>query len=889
MPKTNLVSTDLRLLDALWREPVTREILPNGLTLVLRPDHSAALASVQVWVKTGSIHEGANLGAGLSHYLEHMLFKGTERRAGREISATVQAHGGYINAYTTFDHTVYYIDLPSEHMEVAVDVLADAVLHSQLPADESAKEKEVILREIAMTQDDPDGRLWETLFTTAFREHPYRQPIIGHRDVFAALSHDDLVAYYRARYVPENLTVVIVGDIDLAGARTAIERHFGAARRTGVAPVLVPAEPLQLAPRESRRREDVELTRAVLAWPIPGLTHPDAPVLDLLSMALGHGDSSVLWQDIREKSRLVHTIDASSWNPGSTGLFCIAFTCEPAKRAAAEAAIGRSLARCLSRGFTAGQVRKAVRQLVVGEINTRKTMSGQASRLGVAEVVVGDLGYSRAYFERLRGITLADLRRVLREWLVPARRTAVSIDPIDSIAPAARRSPAKRDEGEPIAAEETSPSSLPLRRALGAVIPDFTETKLPNGARLLLQTDRRLPNLHLRLAMLGGPAYEDEGRRGATALLATMLTKDAGCRSAAQVAQFIEEVGGSFYPFSGNLSLGVAAEVLPPDAGRALAVLSDAVLQPVFAPATFAIERAAQLASLQQDADDVVTFARKLLRRKFFGPHALALDAQGDETGVQALTPADLAGLHRRLSVGSNVVLAVAGDIPRELIPALKAFLARLPAGQLADPAGAGAAKAGRRLPAHPGDFLENQPREQAVVLQAFPAPRLHAADFYAGDVADELFSGMASRLFERVREEKGLAYFVRSSRVIGRDAGMFCFFAGTQPGRESEVLAEIDAEIERVRSDGVEEIEWRRCQTRLKAARRQGLQTNSARAMQAALEVLQGRTPNEWKEYDARIEAVSREDLGEFARRYFQKTLRTQLVVRPAAPPRKA
>jgi zinc protease len=887
-PKGNLISADFHLLDSFWREPVMRAILPNGLTLILRPDHSAALASVQVWVKTGSVHEGARLGAGLSHYLEHMLFKGTDRRAGREISATVQAHGGYINAYTTFDHTVYYIDLPSEHMDVAVDVLADAVLHSKLPADEAVKEKEVILREIAMTQDDPDNRLWETLFATAFREHPYRQPIIGHRDVFSAVTYDDLVAYYKARYVPENLTVVIVGDIDLPAARAVVEKHFGAARRTGVAPVLVPGEPLQLAPREDRRREDVELTRGVLSWPIPGLTHADAPVLDLLSLVLGQGDSSILWQAVREKARLVHTIDSSSWNPGSTGLFCITFTCEPADRVAAEAAIGRSLARCAARGFTAAEVRKAVRQLVVGEINTRKTMSGQASRLGVAEVVVGDLGYSRAYFERLRGISLADLRRVLREWLVPGRLTAVSIDPVAPAAAAADGSAAVPAKGKKTAAaaKAVGPGragrpSLPL--PVRAAIPDFTETRLPNGARLLLQHAPRLPNLHLRVVMLGGPSYENEGRRGATALLATMLTKDAGRRSAAQVAQYIEEVGGSFYPFSGNSSLGLGAEVLPPDAARALALLSDALLKPAFAPATFAIERAAQLASLRQDGDDVVTFARKFVRRKFFGPHPLAIDAHGDEAGVQALAPADLVQLHRKLCVASNVVLAVAGDIPPDLIPALKAFLAKLPAGQLADPAGPVVGKKGYRLPAHPGDFVERQPREQAVVLQAFPSPRMHAPDFYAGEVADELFSGMASRLFERVREEKGLAYFVRSTRVIGRDAGMFCFYAGTQPGREAEVLAEIEAEIERVRSDGVEEAEWRRCQTRLKAARRQGLQTNSARTLQAALEALQGRPLNEWKLYDARIDAVRREDLGEFARRYFQKPLRTQVVVRPA------
>src|SRR5476649_452595 len=247
MSKSASFSPDVHLLETFWREPVERTVLPNGVILILKPDRSAALASVQVWVRTGSIHEGVHLGAGLSHYLEHMLFKGTARRAGREISATVQAHGGAINAYTTFDRTVYYIDLPSEHTAVAIDLLADAVLNSTLPADETAKEKDVILREIAMTKDDPDNRLWENLFATAFREHPYRQPIIGHREIFSAVTHDDLLGYYRARYVPNNLVVVIVGDIDLEKPRAAVAQHFGAAPRARLAPVLVPAEPTQLA------------------------------------------------------------------------------------------------------------------------------------------------------------------------------------------------------------------------------------------------------------------------------------------------------------------------------------------------------------------------------------------------------------------------------------------------------------------------------------------------------------------------------------------------------------------------------------------------------------------------------------------------------------------
>jgi zinc protease len=306
-------------------------------------------------------------------------------------------------------------------------------------------------------------------------------------------------------------------------------------------------------------------------------------------------------------------------------------------------------------------------------------------------------------------------------------------------------------------------------------------------------------------------------------------------------------------------------------------LIADGALTPAFAGETLAIERDAQLAALREENDDVVAFARRLLRRKFFGAHPFAISAQGDEQGVSATEAADLSALWRRLLVGPGAVLAVAGDFdPARLVPRLEALMLRIPggkaigAGPLAD------------CPAEPGDFVERQPREQAVVLQAFPGPVIDADDFYAGEVADELFSGMASRLFERVRDQKGLAYFVRSGRVAGKSAAMFYFIAGTQPGKESEVLEEIGLEIARVQSGDVSAEELRRCHVRLKAGRRKALQTNSSRAMQAAVDVLQGRSANHWKQYDALIDAVSLEDLAGFARRRLQRARRTQLVVRP-------
>lgn len=850
---SSLTAGDLALVRPFWEEPVSREVLPNGATLIVRRDASAPLASVQVWVKTGSVHEDTLQGSGVSHYLEHLLFKGTERRAGREISATVQAHGGNINAYTTFDRTVYYIDLPSEHVGVAVDLLADMVLHSTLPADDVARERDVILREIDMVQDDPDQRLGETLFATAFRTHPYRFPVIGHREVFSSLTREDLLAYYRARYVPNNLVIVVVGDVDPGAIREDVQRHFGSVPRARLAPLTILPEPVALGPREDHRYEDVEVIRADLSWPIPGLGHPDAPGLELLAMILGSGDSSILWSEVREKAKLVHSIDASCWNPGMGGLLSISFTCDAGGRDRATAKIHEVLTSLGKKGFSAARLRKAMRQLVVGEINARKTMSGQASRLGAAEVVVGDLSFTRSYFESLAEVDAAALVRLVRTYLVSRTLTVVSLNPTGDRPSAATAGAATTGAAE------------------------FEEVRLPNGARLLLRPDPRLPNLHLRFVLRAGPAQESPGLRGSSALLATLLTKDTRHRRAAEVARRIEEVGGSFSAFTGNNALALALEVLPGDSALALETLSEAVFAPAFRADTLAREKEAQIADLKLDEDDVVSHGRKLLRRAFFGGHPLAYDAFGDAAEVAAVTPADLRALHARVLTADNAVLAVTGDFSRtRLVPALRRFLGRLPRHPVPPVAPTFSG------PVAPGAREEIQPRAQAVVFHAFPGPGAASSDRVVADVMDEFFSGMSSGLFERVREEKGLAYFVRSSRILGIDCGMFYLYAGTSPAHVAAVLTEFTAEIERVARGEAKPEELRRCQTRLKAARRQALQTNASRALHASLQALYGLTVNDARESDAAIDAVTLSDLAAFAQRYLSPDRRLQLVVRP-------
>ncbi|MDQ8195768.1 pitrilysin family protein [Coraliomargarita sp. SDUM461004] len=844
------------LIERLFRAPVERHTLSNGLTLVNRPDFSSEVVSVQVWVKTGSIHEDSLIGSGLSHYLEHMLFKGTSRRDGKSISREVHAMGGAINAYTTFDRTVYYIDAPSSAFHQVVDVLADIVLHSTLPVHEVERERAVILREIDMGLDDPDRQLSQALFRTAFQRHPYREPVIGHRALYEQVSSEELRAYYHARYVPNNMVVSVVGAVAPEECLAEIDRCFGSVPRGRLAPVRVEEEPVQLAARREDIVGEYNIFRGGLGFKVPHMSHPDSPCLDSLAHALGGGESSLLWERLRNQRNLVNYIDCRNWNPGGSGLFWISYVCDAVKSAEVEQAILDLLAEVVTQGLPESVVEKARRQALTSEINGRKTMSGQASRLGLGEVVIGDIHYGRRYLKRLQAVQPGDLQAAAQRYLVEESMSAVTLGP----------------------APQVIDSTAALEEKLA--LEPFEQVTMSNGARLLLQPDSRLPKVHFRCVFKGGPLYEPAEQRGISSLLGELLTKDTARRSAQQIAELIESIGGSFSATGGNNTISFSIEVLPADLDTALELLSDALIEPAFKPATFEVERAAQVASLKEEDDEILEFGFRKLRERFFGEHPFAVGSDGRVADLEQLTVEDISAHYRRLIHASNLVLSVTGDFQSSvMLERLRPFLeSKLPAAsfQLADVAAPVLANA------YSGS--EIMEREQAVVLQAYPDAGIQTKDFIVAEVLNELFSGMSSRLFERVREDQGMAYYVGSTRVIGLHTGMFVFYAGTHPTQAEAVVREIDLEIARVADAEVTEDELARCRTRLKAARPMGKQTLGARAMHAAIQVTYDLPIDDDAEHAEQLDRVDAAELARFARKYFAADKRVQLIVGPAA-----
>lgn len=839
-------------LEALFSEAPETVVLDNGLTLVFQQNPAHPVVSVQTWVKTGSIHEDAHLGSGLSHFLEHMLFKGTARRGSGEIAREVQSYGGQINAYTAFDRTVYYIDSPAECLEQSLDILCDMAFFSSLPPGEVEKEKGVILREIDMTLDDPDRILSRSLFATAFRQHPFRFPVIGLRPLFERVDRSILERYYLERYQPNNVVLSVVGDFEEDALIEAVSRTFGEIPRGPNRPVVVPEEPEQLAVRESRLSGDYQTVRGMMGFKIPSMRHPDAPGLDIIGAIIGSGHSGRLRQKLREDMGLVHSVSASAWNPGNPGLFFASFRCDPDKARKAEEALRSTFEVYAETGFTEAELDKARRFAFVSEVHSRQTTSGLAAKLGLITALVGDLQYPKRYFEKLQNLTTESLKALAARTFKPDQLTVATLLP-KSVE--ARVRPSRKPES----------------------LPPFEGKTLPNGARLYWQRDARLPHMSMRFAGLGGPLYEDPSHRGATSLLATLLARDTRFQTAHQVAQSLEGNGGFLLDSSGNNTFALSLELGPDMCDLGLRTLHDAVRYPAFKPSTLIREREAQLAHLRTMEEEILDRGRLSLRKRFFGTHPFASDPCGSLDTVPHLDEAYLKCLYKRLVVAPNSVLVVTGDFdPDTFLPKVEAFLMQLPD------------YAFRRRnmpfsgPAITGHEREVFEREQAVVFDAFPDVGFQHESELAGELLDELLSDMSGALFRSVREDQSLAYFVGSSRLLGYNQGAFSLYAGTHPTTTQAVYDCFDAELERIRDGNVTPDEIAAARTRLKVENRFSLQKPATRAGRVALNALYGRPIMDWLDYEERLDAVTPDRLRDFASTHLVPEKRLRFTIGP-------
>jgi len=830
-----------------------KRVLPNGLTIIVQEDRSAPVASVQAWCGTGSVDENAHLGAGLSHILEHMLFKGTKTNPANAIAQKVQDVGGYINAYTSFDRTVYWIDVPKDGVPVALDVLSDAMMNSTLPAEEYAKEQEVIRREFAMGMDDPDRMAGQLLFATAFQRHPYRLPVIGMLDVFNQLSRDDVMQYYRARYVPNNFTFIVVGDVDADAVYRQLETFFKDHPAKSLQPVFIPSEPPQLGRRETHQEFVTELTRLSLAWHIPEITHPDVPALDLLSTILGDGRSSRLYRQVREETGLAYGVSAFSYTPGDPGLLGIDATVEPEKRGAARDLVLKIVDEIQKNGVTADELAKAKKISLSHHLGALTTMRGQASDLGSNWFLTRNLNFTRDYLDAVQKITSDDVRRVAARYLVDDNLTIVSLNPKAAVS-------ARGESAPPVAAGE------------------IQKIELSNGLRLLVREDPRLPLVSIAAVFRGGLLAETPATNGITRLMSKVLLKGTKTRTAEEIADTIEAVGGSIGSDAGNNSFSVAVDVTQPDLRLGVEILADVLLNATMPETALERERQVQLAGIKEDEEQLTTVARNILREALFRDHPYALRGKGSAESVANLKRKDLLAFRDRHLVGRNGVISIFGNVKAaEVRELFETALGEMKTGQLA------LMDAAQPAPLAQTVTVESlKEKAQGVLMVGYRGADMFSPDRYALELIDEASSDLGSRFFVRIREQMGLAYYVGASQMQGLVPGLFLFYLGTDPQKIEPVKAALLEEIGKLATEGLTEAELARSKKKMIGQQQIANQSNDSFGYMAALDELYGLGYDHYKTLEREVDAITVQDVRRVAAKYFLNQPFVLALVRP-------
>ncbi len=798
-----------------------KTVLPNGLTIITREDHSAPVASVQVWAKVGSIHEASQMGAGLSHILEHMLFKGTEKRGVSDIARQVEAHGGYINAYTTWDHTVYHIDIPSDGgksgttqgTEMAIDILADAIMNSTMPPKEYLLEQKVILREMAMGRDNPDRQANELFFSTVYSTHPARHPVIGYEEVYLALKREDVMAYYKERYVPNNLLFIVVGDVDPVKVREQITKLMGSWQRKALPPYYVPDEPKQISQRVmvEESRTAAQQARIYLGYQTCDFRSPDTAPLEILAMTAGQGLSSRLYQSLREKKQLVHEVDAWSYTPSWQGVLGVSAITDPDKAEAARDAILAELEKFKISLITQAELSKTLKIAVSSHLSSRKTMGGQASDLGSNELLAGDLAYSDRYLAELQKVTPEDVRRVARTYIKPEMLNVAILQPKGSIRKSVAVAPKVKEQS-------------------------IEKTSLPNGLTLLTKEEHRLPFVELRLVMKSGLLFEQEKNNGISQLTARLLLKGTRKRTAEEIVREIESVGGSISTYSGSNSMGLSIEVMQPDLPLALEIMSDILCESTFENAEISREQEAQISEIRQEKEQPVKIAMQNARDRLFGAHPYHLPGLGTEKTVQSISRKDIQEFWKRIAVPSNIVLSIFGDIRMEQPGRLvEKHLGKLKGPPVSLPV-ARSTNFGKS-----DRITDKQDKEQGVVVIAFPGIDIRNPDRASLDLMNAALSGMGSRLFLRLRDQLALCYYVGVNAMVGIDPGFVYFYIGAEPAKLVEAEREILAEIEKIRKESITSEELARARNGLVGEKKMQKQNLGELALTSALDELYG------------------------------------------------
>ena len=842
-----------------------RHKLPSGLTVILSENHESPVVCFQVWVRAGSAFEKPSE-YGITHLIEHMIFKGSPKRPTGDMAGRIEALGGRVNAYTTLDHTNYYVTAASRFGGEVLELLADAVVNAHFDANDLKKEKEVVVEEIRMNQDNPRRRLSKAAMRLAFGDHPYGRPVIGTEKSVRAITRQDILDYRARWYRAPNMVLVAVGDFKSGEILPRIEKVFAGLPAAPAPKFNIPPAAGGRGPKVKVLREKVKQAAVTMSWLIPGLPSPEVYPLDMASSVEGSGETSRLWSNLKEKKGLVDSVSAGAYTPDGIGLFQVSARMAPDKIAKAWRPLMEEALSLAVSPPTPEELKRARVNLSAEFVRERQTMQGQASTLGYFEMFHGGFEKAADYLERFRGVSAAQVVGAIRSYLTPARFSLVIQAPEGAVLP----------KGDEIAALAQNLA------ARGAGQADRGEKarlySLDCGLKLVVQPRRQVPLVAYSLTAPGGQAAESEDKAGLYSLWSRTLTRGTEKYGYEKLTRTLEDMAGDLSASSGKSTCGVSGNFLADDWEKGLELLADVWLRPAFAPDQVEKARLEQAAAQRAQQDSPVMRAFMEFRRLFYGKHPYAKNPLGTPKTLAGLTASDLKQAHQRSMGPGGLVLAVVGDVKPEAVrQKVEALFGKSggKAARLDIPALKPAAK-----PTF--DAMKDPKAKQVQIILGYPAPDSADPSRHAADILEAVLGGMGGRLFNDLRDQRSLAYSVQPFYSSAQSAGLFGVYMGVGPGKEKEALSGLAEHLERVRKEPPAKAELDRAKAYLVGNLAIGMQSYGAQAAVMSSNEYLGLGWDYYRQLPEDLNAVSGKAVRSLADKYLSPKGRTELTLGP-------
>ncbi len=871
--------------------------LSNGLTLLLAPEPESEVFTIMLWVPAGVRTEAPGQ-SGISHFVEHCYSLGSAHLAPREIDAVVQSLGGTKNAFTSYDYTAYYANLPRSALGRIIELEADRFLEPLFPCEAVQKELEVVKEERRLRADNTiAGPVNERLFDLAYRTHPYRNPIVGRAEDIERFDAGTARQYFEESYGTDGATFILVGGFDLDSATEHFSRCFGGAplrpsRRRGSQ-----AEPeLESEARALMRREGVTSSLLSVAYRGPDIDHPDAAAMALLSTILVGGRAGRLQRSLIRKRRLASSVSGGFWALRDPGPFQLTMVPQDGiDFDELEAAFERTVSTFIDEGPTEDELRRAKAQRLLSKLSVLESTQGRAHALGVYQTTSrrGFRAHSES-FSRLRAVEMEDVRRVASRYLrAPGRVTVWQEPPLGG--PTTRR--LARASVASSVCDEAPASSAFSARAVGPVASEdaglptaqtagVSRRVFDEGTVLLTEQTGRLPICAIRLSLEAGSALDPQGLAGLAMITADALRTGTDTLTEECVAEGFARFGTGLSVSPGLESVQLRLVARSADLAPVLELMMEVLTRPTLAPEVVDRLRAEHRCRLRTSWGRPSELLHLGMLRGLFGAHPYGRPVAGTPSGLMAVRAEDVREQYARLYQPSRMIVAIAGAFdPREAEAVMARSLAAWRPAESAEPPPRleplGPQPAARSIAIH----KKSQTQAHIAMVQRV-CSRTHD-DWEKLVLLNALLggAGLASRIPARVRTMEALAYSARSS-LNSRDlTGILTFSAQTRIEGVHRAQSAIREEVTRLVEGDLGEAEFERIKARIRGSLPFRTETVAAKASALLTAERRGLPLDYLERQIARIERLGREEVLEAARRHIQLDAFTQVVVAPNGP----